>query len=523
MLSEALSYLRHLASISMVISPRRMLSGSPMFNQKKEQKKMKKFWNLMLAALVIFGAVACTENQEDRIDANEQKAVLSFVANIVDDTRTVLEQVDGQWTTNWTGADKLYVYVENGTRYEFTNSAEAPATFSCTAEGVDELRGQTVKIDNGADFDSTKGLNGGSLYGEGNNFPYETVTLSADNAFFRLSSVFVGTLTASEPVFYYNGEYHNDVTLRPGEDVYVAFKPFNGTLNYSINGQVQKELTAAMNFTAKNIYPLGNVVTSELKVADFGIVGGHQGWDTANKDAMYLIPGSNTYVRYNVPINADGFKFYGETSKTVTIEHPAVTTGETGDYYLVPNTNWKKDGARFAIYFFGNGETWVSMKDENGDGIYAANKPADGKTYPNMIFCRMSGSATANNWNNKWNQTADLTCPTDGNNCYTVKSGTWDKGGGTWSVHTPEVKDAWTEVTEEITQYWFGKDSSNNISNWVTRWSNNQGADNIKVSDTNKTYDIYFHKGDEEQWSDGPGFVVHYVVLESGSAAPELK
>ena len=36
-----------------------------MFNQKKEQKKMKKFWNLMLAALVIIGAAACTENNEN--------------------------------------------------------------------------------------------------------------------------------------------------------------------------------------------------------------------------------------------------------------------------------------------------------------------------------------------------------------------------------------------------------------------------------------------------------------------------
>ena len=518
MLSEALSYLRHLASISMVISPRRMLSGSPMFNQKKGQKKMKKFWNLMLAALVIFGAVACTENQEDRIDANEQKAVLSFVANIANDTRTVLEQVDGQWTTNWTGADKLYVYVENGTRYEFTNSAEAPATFSCTAEGVDELRGQAVKIDNGADFDSTKGLNGGSLYGEGNNFPYEAVTLSADNAFFRLSSVFVGTLTASEPVFYYNGEYHNDVTLRPGEDVYVAFKPFNGTLNYSINGQVQKELTAAMNFTAKNIYPLGNVVTSELKVADFGVVGAHQGWNSANKDAMYLIPGSNTYVRYDVKLAAGGFKIYGETSKTVTIEHPEVTGGESGYLFLKPNSNWTQANARFAAYFFGNGTEWISMTDSNKDGIYAVQKPS--KTYPNVIFCRMNPSASANNWDNKWNQTGDLKIPTDGNNLFSVPSGSWDGSTTGWSKHTPvEHQDAWTEVTEEIYTHWLGMSNNSSIkTDWMTGYSNNEGGD-IKVSDVSKTYDIYFSREADQDW----GFVYNFAVLESGSPAPKLK
>ena len=475
---------------------------------------MKKFWNLMLSALVIFGAVACTENQEEN-NISKEEAVMSFVANIADDTRTVLEQVDGQWTTNWTGNDKLYVYAEeNGTRYEFTNTPEEPSKFKCTDAGVEELRGSSVYVDNGADFDSTKGLNGGSLYGEGNNFPEESITLTADNAFFRLSSVFAGTLTASEPVFGYNGELHDSITLRPGEDIYVAFKPFEGTLNYSINGEVQKELTDAKVFNAKKIYPLGNVVTSELKASDFGVVGAHQSWNTENKDAMYLIPGSNTYVCYDVKFATGGFKIYGETSKTVTIEHPAVTTGEEGDYYLVPNSNWKIDNARFAIYFFGNGETWVSMKDENGDGIYVANKPTDGKTYPSMIFCRMNPNTTANNWNNKWNQTADLTCPTNGNNCYTVKSGTWDKGGGTWSVHTPEVKDAWTEVTEEITSYWIGKNASDNISNWVTGYSDNPGGSDITLSNYNNTYDVYFSREADQDW----GFVYYFTIVESGEA-----
>ena len=99
--------------------------------------------------------------------------------------------------------------------------------------------------------------------------------------------------------------------------------------------------------------------------------------------------------------------------------------------YLTPNANWKVDNARFAAYFFGNGEKWVSMTDSDKDGIYEVAVPAG---YPNVIFCRMNPNASANNWNNKWNQTADLTVPTSGANHYTVKEGTWDKGGGTWST-----------------------------------------------------------------------------------------
>ena len=98
--------------------------------------------------------------------------------------------------------------------------------------------------------------------------------------------------------------------------------------------------------------------------------------------------------------------------------------------YLTPNANWKQSNARFAAYFFGNGEKWISMTDPDGDGVYEVEVPAG---YPNVIFCRMNPSAAANNWNNKWNQTADLTVPTNGTDLYTVKEGTWDKGGGTWT------------------------------------------------------------------------------------------
>ena len=101
--------------------------------------------------------------------------------------------------------------------------------------------------------------------------------------------------------------------------------------------------------------------------------------------------------------------------------------------YLTPSSNWKQSNARFAAYFFGNGETWVSMTYNSSLGVYEVTVPTN-KTYPSVIFCRMNPSASANNWNNKWNQTADLTIPTNGTNHYSIKEGTWDKGGGTWST-----------------------------------------------------------------------------------------
>ena len=99
--------------------------------------------------------------------------------------------------------------------------------------------------------------------------------------------------------------------------------------------------------------------------------------------------------------------------------------------YLKPNSNWKSSGAWFAAYFFGNGEKWVKMTDTDGDGYYECDVPAG---YPSVIFCRMSASSSALNWNAKWNQTADLTVPTNGTNCYTVAEGAWDNGSGSWST-----------------------------------------------------------------------------------------
>lgn len=114
---------------------------------------------------------------------------------------------------------------------------------------------------------------------------------------------------------------------------------------------------------------------------------------------------------------------------TKEVEAADVTVGQV--LYLKPNANWRSDNARFAIYSFGSSENWQSMtKVANGDLVY---RVVINKQNANIIFCRMNPSATANNWNNKWNQTADLKWSSG--NMYTVTEETWDKGGGSWSTY----------------------------------------------------------------------------------------
>ena len=104
-------------------------------------------------------------------------------------------------------------------------------------------------------------------------------------------------------------------------------------------------------------------------------------------------------------------------------DNPTYTLTDGTKLYLNPSEDWKTDGARFAAYFFGgDGEQWISLSDSNGDGIYEVTCQG---TREKVIFCRMNPANQENNWDNKWNQTSDLTY--DGtNNQYNVHG--WDSG-----------------------------------------------------------------------------------------------
>ena len=105
--------------------------------------------------------------------------------------------------------------------------------------------------------------------------------------------------------------------------------------------------------------------------------------------------------------------------------------------YLKPNSNWLQANARFAVYFFNNGEQWVDMElVDSAENIYSVTVP-DG--FKDLIFCRMNPGTTDNNWNNKWNQSGDLKVPTDGTNLFAINAGEWDCGtNGVWSTYSVE-------------------------------------------------------------------------------------
>ena len=103
---------------------------------------------------------------------------------------------------------------------------------------------------------------------------------------------------------------------------------------------------------------------------------------------------------------------------------------------LVPNSNWTQANARFAAYFFNNGEKWLDMTLVPGKtNMYYVEVPTG---FKDVIFCRMNPASSANNWDNKWDQTLDLKIPTDGKNMYTIAEGAWSKGNGSWTKYTAD-------------------------------------------------------------------------------------
>ena len=62
------------------------------------------------------------------------------------------------------------------------------------------------------------------------------------------------------------------------------------------------------------------------------------------------------------------------------------------------------------------------------NALYKVVDPNSG--YTNIIFCRMDATKSANNWNNKWDQTIDLDLVKS--KYFSVGSKKTDKFEGTW-------------------------------------------------------------------------------------------
>ena len=174
-----------------------------------------------------------------------------------------------------------------------------------------------------------------------------------------------------------------------------------------------------------------------------------------------LIPGSK--VSLSAKANS-GYKFvgwykdaactntigsnYATANQTVTVSGAAGSTvtyyakfeqNTTKTIYLVPNSNWKADNAKFGVHVWNSSGSDQILMDKVNDDLYKCE--VDNSKYANIIFVRLKPEATADNikngkiWNYKNNQTGDLTIPTDSKNLFTIPSGAGDGSTTTWSTY----------------------------------------------------------------------------------------
>lgn len=166
---------------------------------------------------------------------------------------------------------------------------------------------------------------------------------------------------------------------------------------------------------------------------------GGSGWDVPNGGGWTLAASGNGYAMYtNITDQSCSNDYQTKHDNGVNPTTNNIIGGTK--FYLTPNM-WSSDGARFAIYFYGDGDAWVSMTPVPGvEGMYEATSPS-GKNFSNLIYVRLKPDNQTNSWGNMWNQTNDLVY--DGaNNHYTITGWGQDNSVGEWSryIHnTPSI------------------------------------------------------------------------------------
>jgi len=107
------------------------------------------------------------------------------------------------------------------------------------------------------------------------------------------------------------------------------------------------------------------------------------------------------------------------------VESEALSAGEK--VYLVPNSDWSKDNAKFAVYFFNedhSGTPTFEKMDADGS-VYSKTLLAG---YDSIIFVRYNPAAEPSwDWDSKWNQTSDLKLSEATGNAYVIDG--WDNAG----------------------------------------------------------------------------------------------
>ncbi len=317
-----------------------------------------------------------------------------------------------------TGESKYAIVFDSATHLpENTKALEITATFNVVENKKDVLvNTSTVNCTNGTILVSADGTNYGAtaIVEKGKNFFVKAVPVDG----YRLKS-------------------WSD-TSKSGEIIELTVDA-NGL--YSIPTPTFEVIPATPQHTLTVKASEGGTVTCTY---------GNTTKNVAAGDSLPITVDENTVVTLTAN-PTDGYNFTGwsdgETDSTYAYTVTSTTeitanfaVDDKLTFYLKTNSDWEKDGARFALHMFKSGvseKVWVSMNKVTVNGVEYYSAQVD-KTYKEwtIIFCRMNPATSENNWDNKWNQTGDLSySDRKDNNCFTLESGSWSNGS--WSTINP--------------------------------------------------------------------------------------
>ena len=374
----------------------------------------------MAAAVAMLAAVSCNKeiNNIDPVTPGADAVVYTAYVDGAE-TKTVLgddyiEDGKVKTTAKWSGEELITIHDgKNGFTF-YTNATEASTSAEFTYEGYDFTASEVMAVYPSGEY--TADVKEKTVFGV--NIPSEQLLVA-------------GTYPATAAA-----------AIAYSDNNVLSFKNATALLKFKVSGddvkfgsfygkEIEDKVSGVFAVDCKDGSPKVSA-TAGVHYVNFSLDNN----DVLSKDDTYYVaiaPG--TVTNFSVSLNGNAVKtlpgsFTFERNviydlKTIQYTKPAVPSfdREEGYIYLMPSTNWKEAGARFAAYFFGNGEIWKDMTEvPNTEGsIYACEIP-DG--FSSIIFCRMNPSTDDNNWENKWTQTGDLNLG-DGN-LYIVDG--WDEG-----------------------------------------------------------------------------------------------
>ena len=483
-----------------------------------------------MAIVAMFAVASCTQSIDETVVGGRTTIFAMF-----EDSTTRMHLDSNGVTPLWEQGDEIYV-----NDVLFTASADGQKV-AFTSDSAEELSGSYIALYRG------KGVAKAEIAAEQTarvgSFPCETpayavgedfksgATLKFKNAAallkFRanlsgdyLFSAIAGEAMAGEYSVNADGTIAYDkadesaITLKgckAGNTYYVAVAPttLSEGLEVKVGGEVVKSGGVGAKFERNYIYNLGSLGPDAL--ADWGLVGEHQGWDLVSPTPLVETSTVDLFVAENVTLAANGFKFvrFGLSDwDTTNTTFGAWTKAEGKDYYdftaemglggwyEVCDNNLAGQGENVGVADWSKSYDLYLYIAERADwGMrlkYTIVEHGTEVTLPSAPEQVVGGNFGLVGAHNEWGKTDDTPMEFDAtNNWYVAKSVSL---GDIFKVRT------YNDASWEQPQYGSGGNVAIDAEAGTTMYLK---GDNCKIPAG--TYDVYFDLANLKIWVKTPG------------------